>query len=187
MESLKGRLLVAGPALIDPNFVRSVVLICLHDAEGALGLVLTRPTALAVGEPLPGWVERLAPPEVVFLGGPVQNEVAVGLASLQPAAAGREDSDRWTPITDRLGLLDLSAPPGDEVGDLEQLRVFAGYAGWSAGQLDFEVSSTDWFVLEAEPGDPFTAQPGGLWRRVLHRQGGATAFFADFPPNPSLN
>jgi len=187
MVSLTGRLLVAGPTLLDPNFVRSVVLICTHDDEGALGLVLNRPTDLAVGEPLPWWVERLAAPGVVFIGGPVQNEIAVGLASLQPGYAGREVSDRWTPFGDRLGLLDLSAPPGDEVGALEHLRVFSGYAGWTAGQLDFEVSSTDWFVIDSEPGDAFTADPSRLWRAVLHRQPGSLAFFADFPPNPVLN
>ena len=74
-----------------------------------------------------------------------------------------------------------------EVGALEQLRVFAGYAGWSAGQLDFEVTSTDWFVVDAQEEDPFTAAPGGLWRRVLHRQRGPVALFADFPPDPSMN
>lgn len=90
-------------------------------------------------------------------------------------------------MDDRLGLVNLSVPPAAEVGALDQLRVFAGYAGWSAGQLDFEVSSSDWFVLPAAEDDPFSAAPGGLWRRVLHRQPGPVALFADFPPDPSLN
>ena len=185
--SLTGRLLVAGPRLVDPNFVRTVVLMCRHDEDGALGLVLNRPTGLAVAEALPGWVEALAPPNVVFLGGPVQPEMAVALALLRPEQAGRPESEHWTPVDDHLGLLNLSAPPAAEVGGLEQLRVFAGYAGWAGGQLDFEVSSTDWFVLPAGGDDPFSAAPGGLWRRVLHRQPGLVAIFADFPPDPSLN
>lgn len=185
--SLSGRLLVAAPRLIDPNFARSVVLICRHDEDGGLGLVLNRPTSVAVGEALPGWVEPLAPPNVVFLGGPVQPEMAVGLGRLIPEQAGRVESDEWTPVDQRLGLVNLAAPPAAEVGALERLRVFAGYAGWSAGQLDFEVASADWFVLEAAEGDPFTGAPGGLWRRVLHRQRGPVALFADFPPDPSLN
>lgn len=185
--SLSGRLLVAAPRLIDPNFARSVVLVCRHDDDGALGLVLNRPTSVTVGEALPGWVEPLAPPNVVFLGGPVHPEMAVGLGRLLPERSGRADSEEWTPVNERLGLVNLGAPPAAEVGALEQLRVFAGYAGWSAGQLDFEVTSTDWFVVDAQEEDPFTAAPGGLWRRVLHRQRGPVALFADFPPDPSLN
>jgi len=186
-ESLARRLLVAGPRLVDPNFLRTVVLICRHDDEGALGLVLNRPSSIPVAEALPGWVEPLAPPHVVFLGGPVQPEVAVGLARLVPGRAGRPESETWTPVDDRLGLINLSAPPAEEVGDLEGLRVFAGYAGWAAGQLDFEMSSGDWWVLPAEEDDALTAAPGGLWRRVLRRQAGPLSLFADFPPDPSLN
>jgi putative transcriptional regulator len=184
---LTGRLLVAAPRLIDPNFARSVVLVCRHDDDGALGLVLNHLTQVMVAEALPGWVEPLAPPNVVFMGGPVQPEMAVGLGRLLPEHAGRPDSEQWTPIDDRVGLVNLGTAPAGEVGALERLRVFAGYAGWSAGQLDFEVASADWFVLAAEEEDPFSAAPGGLWRRVLHRQRGPVALFADFPPDPSLN
>jgi putative transcriptional regulator len=184
---LIGRLLVAAPRLIDPNFLRTVVLVCRHDEDGALGLVLNRLTSVTVGEALPGWVEPLAPPNVVFLGGPVQPEMAVGLGRLRPEYAGRPESEQWTPVDQRLGLVDLSGSPAGQVGALDRLRVFAGYAGWSAGQLDAEVASADWFVLPTEEEDPFTAGPGGLWRRVLHRQRGPVALFADFPPDPSLN
>ncbi len=185
--SLEGRLLVAGPGLIDPNFWRAVVLVCRHDDDGALGLILNRPAELPVGDLLPGWVEALAGPEVVFVGGPVEPEMAVALARLLPEYAGRAESDTWTPIDDRLGLLDLSVTPGDEVGALESLRVFAGYAGWTDGQLDFEVASGDWFILDSRPDDPFSGEPVDLWRTVLRRQHGHLAFFADFPPHPSLN
>ena len=152
-----------------------------------LVLAYEHTTHLPVAEALPGWTGVLAPPNVIFLGGPVQPEMAVALARLLPSHAGRADSDAWTPVDQRLGLLNLSAPPEEELGTLEELRVFAGYAGWAAGQLDFEVSSGDWWVLPAYPEDPFTAAPGGLWRRVLRRQRGPVALFADFPPDPSLN
>ena len=184
---LTGRLLVAAPRLVDPNFIRGVVLVCRHDDDGALGVVLNRLTSVTVGEALPDWVEPLAPPNVVFLGGPVQPEMAVGLGRLRPEHAGRAESEQWTPVDDRLGLVNLGASPAEEVALLDRLRVFAGYAGWSAGQVDLEVASGDWFVLAAEEDDPFTAGPGGLWRRVLHRQRGPLALFADFPPDPSLN
>lgn len=186
MADLTGRLLIAGPRLIDPNFMRTVVLVCRHDEEGALGLILNRPTGVPVAEALPDWMEPLAPPNVVFLGGPVQPEMAVGLGRLHQVHAGRPDSDDWTPIDDRLGLVNLGAAPAAEVARLERLRVFAGYAGWSAGQLDFEVASGDWFVV-AEQFDAFTAAPEGLWRRALRRQPGTLRLFADFPADPSLN
>jgi putative transcriptional regulator len=185
--SLGRSLLVAGPRLVDPNFVRTVVFICRHDDEGALGLVLNRPTGIPVADALPAWMEPLAPPHVVFLGGPVHSDMAVALALAAPERSGREESDTWTPVGDRLGLLNLAASPADEVGALERLRVFAGYAGWAAGQLDFEVSSGDWWVLPADAEDPFTAAPGGLWRRVLKRQRGPVSLFADFPLDPTLN
>jgi putative transcriptional regulator len=185
--SLTGQLLVAGPRLVDPNFVQTVVFLCRHDAEGALGVVLNRPTGIAVADALPGWEEPLAAPHVVFLGGPVQPDMALGLGLLAPEWAGRADTDEWTPIDDRLGLVNLSADPAVEAGRLEQLRVFAGYAGWAAGQLDFEVASGDWWVLPADGSDAFTAAPGILRRRVLRRQAGPVSLFADFPPDPSLN
>jgi putative transcriptional regulator len=185
--SLSGSLLVAGPRLVDPNFWRTVVLVCRHDEEGALGLVLNRPSEIPVAEPFPGWVETIAEPEVVFVGGPVEPEMAVALARLLPEHIGRPESDSWTPIDDRLGLLDLSVAPGGQVGALESLRVFAGYAGWTDGQLDFEVSSGDWFVVDSQPEDAFSYDPLALWRAVLRRQQGHLAFFADFPPHPSLN
>ena len=186
-DHLGGRLLVAGPRLVDPNFVRTVVFVCRHDDEGALGLVINRPTALPVAEALPGWVEVLAPPNVIFLGGPVQPEMAVALALLTPPQAGREDSDAWTPIDDRLGLLNLSAPPVEEVGSLEQLRVFAGYAGWGPGQLEGEIDREDWILGDAVAAEVFTEAPGRLWSVALERKGGTYALLARMPEDPNLN
>lgn len=181
--TLTGRLLVAAPHLLDPNFVRTVVLICRHDEDGALGLVLNRPTDIPVGEHLPGWTEALAPPEVVFVGGPVQPEMAVGLARRSPGSlpAG------WTEVGGDIGLVDLGETPGDAVGHLDVLRVFAGYAGWSAGQLDFEAASEDWFVVDTADDDLFSGEAAGLWRGVLRRQPGQLALYADFPLDPSGN
>lgn len=181
--ALTGRLLVATPHLIDPNFVRTVVLICRHDDEGALGLVLNRPTDIPVGEHLPGWTDVVPEPPVVFVGGPVQPEVAVGLGRRRRAAT----PPGWTDVFERIGLLDLGAPAGEALATVETVRVFSGYAGWSAGQLDFEAASGDWFVIDATPGDVFTPGSDGLWRSVLRRQGGNLAFYADFPPDPALN
>jgi putative transcriptional regulator len=183
-ESLTGRLLVAAPQLIDPNFARTVVLVCRHDDEdGALGLILNRPTDIAVGDHLPGWVEVVSRPEVVHLGGPVQPEVAIGLGRCRPGF----EPPGWTMVAGRLGMVDLSGSPAEATAALEALRVFAGYAGWSAGQLDFEASSGDWFSVPPGPDDVFPARAEQLWREVLRRQPSELALYADFPPDPSLN
>ena len=73
------------------------------------------------------------------------------------------------------------------IPQVDIVRVFAGYAGWGAGQLDGEVASNGWFVVASEPADPWTREPGELWREVLRRQRGSSRLFADFPPDPSLN
>jgi putative transcriptional regulator len=179
-----GVLLVAATRLIDPNFARTVILVCAHGDDGAVGLVLNRSSDVAVGDHLPGWVEQLAPPDVVFFGGPVQPETAIGLARLRPE---EPPPDRWEPVAGSIGLLDLAASPGLLTGALAALRVFGGYAGWSAGQLEGEIGRGDWHIVELGDDDPFTSEPAGLWRRVLKRQPGPIAWYADYPPNPSLN
>lgn len=181
-EPLTGNLLVAGPLLIDPNFFRTVVLVCAHAEDGALGLVLNRPTDIAVGDHLPGWVERLAPPSVVFAGGPVQPETAIGLGRHRgPEPVG------WTGVDGRVGLVDLSRAPGEVVGDIEALRVYSGYAGWGPGQLEDELLRNDWLVFPADACDPFLGDPGEAWRRVLKGSRGRAAWYADFPLDPRAN
>jgi putative transcriptional regulator len=181
-EDLTGGLLLASPTLLDPNFARTAVVVCAHDDDGSLGLVLNRPTEIPVGDHLPGWVERLARPEVVFVGGPVQPETAVGLA-LRLA----DPPDGWTEIRGRLGLLDLSTPPGASAGHLEALRVFSGYAGWSPGQLEAEVAAGDWFPVPLQESDTFSESAASLWPDALRRQGGRLAWYAAYPPHPALN
>jgi putative transcriptional regulator len=177
-----GRLLVAGPRLIDPNFWRTVVLLCATGDDGALGLILNRPSDVAVGDHLPGWVERLTAPEVVFVGGPVEPDVAVGL--------GRRIVDEphgWSEVEEGVGMVDLTGRPGEAAGDLDRLRVFAGYAGWGPGQLETEMAAGDWVLAPGGAEDAFTAEPASLWRRVLRRQGGRAAMYAHFPLDPGAN
>lgn len=183
MTGLKGRLLVATPLLGDPNFERSVVLLLEHGEEGALGVVLNRPSELEVAEPLPEWRRFAGSPEVIFVGGPVSRSSVIALARL-----GRDLPDgSWEPVLGRVGVLDLTGDP-DEVGaGLDDLRVFAGYAGWGSGQLEEEIGEGAWYVVDAEPADPFTDAPDGLWHRVLKRQGGELARVARVPANPRLN
>ena len=180
---------MAAPLLGDPNFKRAVVLIVEHEVtEGTLGVVLNRPTKIPVGQVLEQWTELVTDPSVLFRGGPVAQNSAIALA-LVP---GKEEPLGWraldgAPALARLGLLDLDAPPRLLAPAITSLRVYAGYAGWSPGQLDAEIDEGAWFVLPAEPGDVFAADPGRLWRAVLRRQEGDLAFVASYPDDPGLN
>jgi putative transcriptional regulator len=184
-----GRLLVATPMLGDPNFKRTVVLVVEHEVtEGTLGVVLNRPTQVSVGQVLEQWTDLVSEPSVVFRGGPVSPSSALALA-LVP---GKDEPLGWraldgAPSLARLGLLDLDAPPSVLAPAIQSLRVYAGYAGWSPGQLQAEIDEGAWHVVTAEPGDVFAASPDALWRMVLHRQEGDLAFLATYPDDPGLN
>jgi putative transcriptional regulator len=186
---ITGRLLVATPQLADPNFRRSVVLVVEHEEEdGTLGVVLNRPTEVPVDRVLPPWSELVTGPSVVFQGGPVALDSALALAHVP----GTEEPLGWralsgSPAVARVGLVDLDAPPELLASEVTRLRVFAGYAGWSAGQLRSEVDEGAWYVLPADSEDVFMNDPDRLWQGVLRRQGGELAFVATFPDDPSLN
>jgi putative transcriptional regulator len=180
-QSLTGQLLLASPTLLDPNFRRTVVLIGAHTDEGAMGVVLNRPSEVTVGDAVPVLERVLDEREPVYIGGPVQpNSIVVLAEFLDPTPAGLI-------VVGRIGF------PSPE-SDIDQLseatarkRVYAGYAGWSEGQLDAEIDQGDWIALPAMPQDIFTEDPEELWSAVLTRKGGRYALIARMPPDPSLN
>ena len=187
-RSLAGKLLVASPILDDPNFARSLVLICTHDRDGAFGLVLNRPLRARVDEYLPSWSGPLVAPEVMFSGGPVDVTSAFGLARgvagealwLSPpiGAAGEQQA----------GMVDLDAIEVLLAGGIEAVRVYSGYAGWIGGQLESELLTDSWFVVDALVSDAFTATPDTLWHEVLRRQPrGDLAMFGYYPDDPRVN
>lgn len=178
---LVGRLLVATPALEDPNFRRAVVLVLDHGADGALGVVLNRPSTAPIEVALPDWQLVASEPGVVFVGGPVQRTAALGLGWASPRLPG----GGLRVLGDAVGTLDLDAEP--ETLRLQGARIFAGYSGWGSGQVEAEIELGSWYVVDAVPGDPFTDEPETLWRRVLRRQGGTLALVSLFPDDPSMN
>jgi putative transcriptional regulator len=182
-QPLTGKLLVASPLLDDPNFRRTVVFICAHSGDGAFGLVLNRPGQAEVSDHLPRWLDMVSRPSVIFLGGPVEQAAAFGLASLRRESA----IEGWMPVEDRVGLVDLSRDEAELAPELTAMRVFTGYAGWGAGQLEGELQAEAWFVVSAEHADLFAEHPAELWRAVLRRQPGKLAMFAYFPDDPSAN
>ncbi len=183
-ESLAGRLLVATPALTDPNFHRTVVLICLHDENGAFGLVLNRPLDdEPVVDVLPGFAEQAIAPACLFAGGPVSEDAGVALARV-PAG---ERSRALTPVVGQVSLVSLELAAVEPLPPAATLRLFRGYAGWGGGQLEGEVQGGSWFVVESTVDDAFTPEPAHLWQRVLRRQAGRLAMFAHFPTDPRAN
>ena len=185
--SLSGRLLVATPALVDPNFDRTVVLVLDHDHSGALGVVINRPTPVPVGDVLPDWSPYVTGEPVLYAGGPVGTDSALALAELATGTDLLEPPPGFRPLAGLLGLVDLDAPPEILVDVLQGLRVFAGYAGWGSGQLEDEIADDAWFVVPSQPGDPFSAEAERLWRAVLRRQGGELAWVSTAPDDPSMN
>ncbi|WP_392670910.1 YqgE/AlgH family protein [Streptomyces sp. LN785] len=183
VSSLTGRLLVATPALADPNFDRAVVLLLDHDEEGSLGVVLNRPTPVGVGDILESWAGLTGEPDVVFQGGPVSLDSALGVAVIP----GDEGPLGWRRVYGAIGLVDLEAPPELLAAALGSLRIFAGYAGWGPGQLETELKEGAWYVVESEPGDVSSPRPEHLWRAVLRRQRSELAMIATYPDDPSLN
>ena len=213
MTSLRGRLLVAEPGLVDPNFARSVVYLIEHSGRGALGLVLNRPGDVSVREAVPTWAPYVQGIDQVFQGGPVSPEGAICLArrttegpevaglfhdldddlpdapfGSEPPPPGRGGTTSvFRPITRTIGVIDLHGDPGEAPGGVRGLRIFAGYAGWSGGQLEGELDLGGWYVVDAEDDDVFTERPGTLWRDVLARQRGSLRAVAHHPEDPSVN
>jgi putative transcriptional regulator len=183
--AIKGRLLVATPPLEDPNFDRTVIYVLEHHGEGALGVVLNRPTDEALGEPLERWTDLLSEPATVFEGGPVELDALIALALAHQPLEG--PTDELSPVAGRVASADLSTDPAFVAGSVSQVRIFRGYAGWGPGQLDGEIEAGAWLVVDAEHDDVFAVAPGALWRTVLRRQGGRVAWLAEAPDDLSAN
>lgn len=180
MDSLTGQLLIAGPGLLDPNFWRTVVLILDHSPDGALGLVLNRPSDTNVADA----VSELSPPldaeDLLFVGGPVQPAALIVLAEFD------EPADAALISFEDIGVLPTT-PPEAPRSAMRRARGFAGHSGWGPGQLDAELERGDWIVEPAIREDAFTTDPLNLWQTVLTRKGGSYALVARMPADPSVN
>jgi putative transcriptional regulator len=184
ISALSGRLLVATPQISDGVFHRSVVLLLHHDSEGAQGVVLNRPMEARVDAVLPMWQEHVTKPGVLFEGGPVGLDSALGIVTVpgdieEPMGVKR--------LFGAMGLVDLDTPPVLVMPEVAGLRIFAGYSGWSPGQLEEEIRLGSWYVVDAEARDAFSDSPHDLWVRVLRRQRNHLAYVSTFPPDPDMN
>ncbi len=189
-RSTRGQLLVATPVLHDPNFDRTVVAMLEHNADGALGVVLTRPSETPTRLAVPQLSSIVRDDDVVHIGGPVAPEAAIAVAECDI------DVDGFLEVAHGVGTLDLPSSideHGDPIADsglfagVKRCRLFAGYSGWGPGQLDSEVSVGAWFVVEMLPDDLFGSDHEKLWPRVLRRQPGDIAWFANYPDDLDSN
>ena len=181
MDSLRSQLLVASPQLMDPNFARTVVLITEHNEEGAMGIVLNRPATTTVDEAAPELEDLVEPGDDVFVGGPVQPSSVIVLAEWD------SPDDAAVRVFDGIGFVGADADPDELARTVSRARVFAGFAGWSTGQLEAELERDDWILEPAQADDVFTETPDDLWSDVLERKGGQYALVARMPLDPSLN
>ncbi|HYO41007.1 MAG TPA: YqgE/AlgH family protein [Nocardioidaceae bacterium] len=184
-----GDLLVAAPELLDPNFEHSVVLVLDLDDNGALGVVLNRPSAVPVAEVLPEWGDLAGVPGVLFQGGPVSTDAAIAVAASRRVDGPSPvvDPAGFRPLYDDVGIVDLDTPLPELEPVLRSLRIFAGYAGWGAEQLATEIREGAWYVVPSVPEDLFCDDPLELWKQVLRRQPGELAWVSTRPVDPSQN
>ncbi|MDT9591536.1 YqgE/AlgH family protein [Nocardioides zeae] len=183
-EPRAGMLLVATRGLEDPNFAESVVLLLDSDEDGALGVVVNRPSPVHVADVLEGWRDVVGEPDVLFRGGPVSPDGALALGRPQDPGAPPVG---YREIVPGLGVLDLDTPVELVEGGLGDLRIFVGYAGWGPGQLEDEIAEGSWHVVAGRVADAFSVAPHDLWRDVLRRQPGSLAWTSTQPADPSLN
>ncbi len=181
--STRFQLLVSVPDLGDANFDQTVVYMVEHDDEGAFGVVLNRPSGTEIADHLPDLAVPVVSPNVFFVGGPVS---VGGLLALGRRRLGAETA-HIAALPGPLALIDPEALVEGEVEGIDALRLFTGYSGWSAGQLDAEIAAGAWQGGEPTPDDVLCAEPEALWRTVMRRQGGRLASQGLFPDDPSVN
>lgn len=177
--ALQGQLLISKPSFHDDTFASSIVFLVEHDAGGAIGLILNRPTKLKMADAFSEWGVLAPDEEPIFSGGPVDGGSMVVLAD-----GSFSDGDL------ALGLrsLDLEQQvPLLRADGVERVRVFSGYAGWGPDQLESELAVGAWWLVDAIKDDVFCTEPAKLWPNVLKRNGGELAWFAHYPEDPSLN
>ncbi|MBN8707393.1 MAG: YqgE/AlgH family protein [Bacteroidetes bacterium] len=178
----KGTLLLAEPMLQDPNFKRTVILLCEHSETGSFGLVLNKELPLLLNEVLP---ENDLPELPLFLGGPVQPDTLHVLHSAGEKITGAievaegvwwggEFEDIKTKLS--LGLCNTT-----------DFRFFLGYSGWAEEQLQDELDRGGWILGRCNSDYIFETEPEKLWRKILKDMGGEFAQLANYPENPHLN
>lgn len=183
IEPGPGVVLIAHPWLPDPNFQRTVILLCEHKfAEGTFGLVMSRPLESKLGDV----IEQLEPNQHrIFEGGPVQRNTLHyihRLGGIIDSAIEIQDDLFWGGDFDLVEAMVLA----DETSD-DNIRFFMGYSGWGPGQLSAEIEEGSWILTRAPADVLLDADTDALWRTLLRRMGGQFALLSNFPQDPRNN
>lgn len=181
-EPRAGSLLIASAELEGSPFARALVLLLDVEESGALGVILNRPSGVPVAGLLADWSGLVCAPRVLYSGGPVEPEGALGVAALPPGRDGGPGA-AFRPTFGRTGVVDLDAPWDGYAA----VRIYAGYSGWGEGQLGAEIAEGAWYVVPSAPDDLWEADPERLWSRVLRRQRGPLSMLLTMPLDPSCN
>lgn len=185
MKVAPGTFLVAGPDLLDPNFMHAVVLMCQHSDQGAIGLIVNRKLPQTTAEAFPDHPLLGAVDLPIFQGGPVE------LDSMQFVHRVPDEIPDSMPLSSGLwwGRADAVAAYLERAGQdaVRTVRLFVGYAGWGAGQLEGELISGTWLPAAGSAALVFDSERESLWRDVLHSLGDAAEGLSDQPPDPSWN
>jgi len=178
----KGRLLISEPFLPDPNFERTVVLLCEHNEEGSFGFVLNKPAIVKVNEVM----EELKNfDHYIFIGGPVQQDTLHFIhrnVAIEGGAEVRKDIFWGGNFENVLFLSDTQQL------NPTHIKFFLGYSGWGPGQLEEELEENSWIVCDFVTEElMFETEPTGMWRKALGNMGGRFSVYANYPVDPNLN
>ena len=181
-----GSLLVSSVELVEPTFRRTVIYIIEHNDGGSLGVVINRASETAVQNVLPQWADLAARPRALFVGGPVKRDSALCLATVR-TGIDIEGVPGVRRVDGRVVMVDLDSNPADIAPLVEGVRIFAGYSGWTFGQLEGELERNDWVVLSALASDVIGPPKIDLWAHVLRRQPMPLAMLASHPIDVERN
>lgn len=180
----KGIFLIAAPGLRDPNFRQTVVLLCEHSTEGALGVVVNRPTGMMLAEALPQVPVLEGQSHRLFSGGPVQPNQILILYRLPQEATESHHVFDGVYLGGDLGMLERVLTAASSAN---AFRAYVGYSGWGPGQLEDEMKTGSWITVPADPSFVFEKQPERIWPDLLRSLGGPFEVYAEMPAEPSLN
>lgn len=179
----KGKVLIAEPFMLDPNFKRSVVLICDHEhKDGTVGFILNKPISMSINELIGDFPEF---DSKVYYGGPVSTDTihyVHNVGELLDDSIQVQQGLSWGGDFDKLKFLitnELIVP--------SNIRFFVGYSGWSKGQLEEEMKIGSWVVSDMDPNYAFKTKPKELWQKVLNNKGNTYTVIAQMPEGTSLN
>ena len=163
---LKGRFLIASRQLLDPHFAETVVLLLEYNKQGAMGLIINRPSEMKLSSVLPEIEGLRQLPDTIYLGGPVAKTQLLLLirTSSPPEGSRHVFKDIHLSSSQEVIQRMIKNPEGEE-----RFRVYAGYAGWAPRQLDNEIANGGWHVLRADAETVFDKSASEIWPDLIHR------------------